>query len=107
MARQTSYTVHLPPPGRGDAEAVQFVPEALMGGSVREATAKTGPGGTASSFTSDGKQFAGLQPGLYKVRITSEAGKSLPARYNTQTTLGVEIFGGRGSKPLAFELSSR
>lgn len=86
---------------------VQFVPEACMGGTVREASAKTGPGGTASSFTSDGKQFAGLQPGLYKVKITSGAGKPLPARYNTQTTLGAEVFGGRGAKPLAFELSSR
>ncbi|MGQ3355890.1 MAG: DUF2628 domain-containing protein, partial [Phreatobacter sp.] len=29
MARQTSYTVHLPPAGRGDDEAVQFVPDSF------------------------------------------------------------------------------
>ena len=29
MARQTSYTVHLPPVGRGEDEAVQFVPDSF------------------------------------------------------------------------------
>jgi hypothetical protein len=29
MARQTSYTVHLPPPGRAADEAIQFVPDSF------------------------------------------------------------------------------
>jgi hypothetical protein len=86
---------------------VQFVPEAFMGGAVQEATGKTGPDGTVSAFTSGGKQYVGLQPGLYKVKVTREGGAALPARYNTQTTLGAEVFGGRGAKPLVFALSGR
>jgi hypothetical protein len=87
---------------------VQFVPEAFMGAAAQEATGKTGPAGAVAAFTSGGKQYAGLQPGMYKVKITrAESGPPLPARYNAQTTLGAEVFGGRGAKPLTFALSSR
>lgn len=85
---------------------VQFVPEAFMGGAIKEASGKTGPDGTVSTFTSGGTQYAGLQPGLYKVKITRD-GTSLPARYNAQTALGYEVFGGRGSRPATFALTSR
>ena len=85
---------------------VQFVPEAFMAGVIQESTGKTGANGAVGSFTSGGKQFAGLQPGLYRVKVTRE-GKPLPARYNTQTTLGAEVFGGRGSRPITFALVSQ
>lgn len=85
---------------------VQFVPEAFMGDAIKEASGKTGADGTVSAFTSGGTQYAGLQPGLYKVKITRE-GTALPARYNSQTALGYEVFGGRGSRPAVFALTSR
>lgn len=34
---------------------------------------------------------SGMPMGFYRVRVTSTAGKSLPARYNTETTLGLEV----------------
>jgi hypothetical protein len=86
---------------------VQFVPEAFMASLLQEATGKTGADGTVSAFTVGGAQVAGLQPGFYKVRITRDGGSQLPARYNTQTTLGFEVSGGRGARPPVFALASR
>jgi hypothetical protein len=86
---------------------VALVPESCMGPAAKEATATTGTDGTASAFTVDGKEYQGLPLGLYKVKITGPAGTALPARYNTQTTLGGEVSGGRGVGPLKFALSSR
>ncbi len=85
---------------------VQFVPEPCMGEAAKEVTAKTGADGTTSAFTFDGQEYQGLPLGLYKVKVTA-AGKTLPTRYNTQSTLGAEVSGGRGTKPLTFTLSSR
>jgi hypothetical protein len=92
----------------GDA-TVQFVPEACMGSVIPEATGKTRANGTVGAFAVDGKDYAGLQPGLYRIKVTRSdaSGKSLPTRYNTKTTLGAEVFGGRGGRPLSFALSSR
>jgi hypothetical protein len=86
---------------------VQFVPEAFMGGVIKEATGKTEADGTVRSFTSEGKPYAGLQPGLYRVKVTREGGPPIPAKFNMQTTLGAEVYGGRGSPSLAFALTSR
>jgi len=86
---------------------VLFVPEKFMESIIKETSGKTGADGTISTFTSDGKQFVGIQPGMYRVRVTHEGGKVIPAKYNTQTTLGVEVFGGRGSPALTFALTSR
>lgn len=87
---------------------VQFVPEACMGDTAQEATATTGTKGTAYTFTLGGQEQPGLNPGFYRVKITRSdtGGKPLPARYNTQTTLGAEVYGGRGSQELSFALSS-
>ena len=103
-----SVTVSVTLDGAPLADAtVQFVPEAFMGGAVQEATGTTGADGVTTSFTTGGKTYAGLQPGLYKVKVTRGTGKDLPARYNTQTILGAEVFGGRGTRPISFALSSR
>jgi hypothetical protein len=85
---------------------VQLVPEAFMGSTIKEATGKTGADGSITTFTSDGKQYPGLQPGFYRIRVTAD-GKNIPARYNSQTTLGAEVSSARGARPLVFALTSR
>jgi hypothetical protein len=42
----------------------------------------------------------GLAPGLYRIRVTKD-GVSIPARFNTQTILGKEVF----HNPRAAEVS--
>jgi hypothetical protein len=86
---------------------VTFEPEGCMGGAVRAGTGRTDAKGSFNTVTVDGKPAPGLQPGLYKIRITREGGSALPAKYNTQTTLGAELSGGRGSPPLTFALTSK
>ena len=46
----------------------------------------------------------GLSPGFYRVEITKD-GETIPAKYNTETTLGAEAAGGReGNSGLTFDL---
>lgn len=86
---------------------ITFTPEPFMGGSVREAQAQTGDDGGATSFTVNGQPMPGLVPGVYKVSVTKE-GVAIPARYNTHTTLGCEVFAGRsGSAALELKLIGR
>ena len=89
---------------------VTFVPEACMGGKTKEATGKSGTDGMVRSFTVDGKECLGLQPGLYRIKVSKADtnGKELvPARYNTQTPLGAEVFGARGGGAVTLSLTSR
>jgi hypothetical protein len=60
---------------------VKLVPEPYLGNEVSEITGETADGGAA--------MVAGA-PGFYRVEIT-KAGEKVPARYNTQTTLGQEL----------------
>jgi hypothetical protein len=70
---------------------VTFIPEACMGSVLKTATARTNPEGICGEFQIDGKAYRGLPAGLYKIQVVKE-GANVPARYNTQTTLGIEIF---------------
>ena len=70
---------------------VTFVPEACMGGAVKLATGKTDEAGRCDQYQIDGKTYRGLGAGLYKIQVTKE-GTTIPARFNTQTTLGREVF---------------
>ena len=46
----------------------------------------------------------GLSPGFYRVEITKD-GEKIPAKYNTETTLGAEVAGGSEARNgLKFEL---
>lgn len=73
-----------------DAE-VKFVPEKFMGGSFPTATGKTGAGGKTiiSLPETEAGGFPGIPFGYYRVEITK--GNEIPAKYNTETTLGQEI----------------
>ena len=90
---------------------VRLVPEAFLGNDVKTASGTTADFGRApvriapEKLPEDQKDIPGVQLGIYKVQITHPTVK-LPARFNTETTLGVEI-GERASKePIVFELKS-
>ena len=87
---------------------VTLTPEPFMGGVISEATGRTGPDGSVNTFTVGGRELPGLPPGVYRVAVTKD-GAAIPAKYNTQTTLGCEVYGGaRGGTPvLELKLSSR
>lgn len=71
---------------------VKFVPEKFLGENVKEAVGKTDQNGVAmiSVPTSGRTDPPGVAPGLYRVEIT-KAGENIPAKYNTDTTLGQEV----------------
>jgi hypothetical protein len=75
-----------------DAE-VRLIPEKLMGPEVLPASAKTDAGGIAALAT-EGQNLRLMHCGIFRVEISKkdDSGKeTLPARYNTETTLGQEV----------------
>ena len=73
-----------------DAE-VKFVPEKFMG-DYPTGTGKTDGHGKADITmpAAEGDNRPGMPPGYYRVEIT-KAGDNIPAKYNTETTLGQEV----------------
>jgi hypothetical protein len=69
---------------------ITLEPEPFMGLSLKAVTTTTDNAGSSGLFMVDGSSFASLPAGLYRIRVTKE-GMSIPARYNTQTTLGREL----------------
>jgi hypothetical protein len=75
---------------------ISLVPEKFLGPTFQGADGATSQGGTAvvSAAEVRAKGFSGVYCGLYRVQISSRdaAGKErLPAKYNTETTLGLEV----------------
>jgi hypothetical protein len=75
-----------------EGATVTFEPEKFMGADYPPASGETDKDGAAimAATTLQPKDPQGLFPGFYLVRITRPDG-SIPAKYNTQTILGVEI----------------
>lgn len=73
---------------------VKLVPEACMGGAIKEATGTTDDSGVAM-VTIPGSEYPGVNCGLYRVEITGGGadGKALPAKYNAESTLGLAVGG--------------
>ena len=71
---------------------VKFVPEKFLGENVKTASGKTDANGVAmiSVPTTGRDDPPGVAPGLYRVEIT-KAGDNVPAKYNSDTTLGQEV----------------
>lgn len=71
---------------------VTFEPERCMGSNFQSASGVSDADGTVV-IRLPGSDVPGLNCGLYRVRVTSAAqGKAaIPAKFNTQTTLGYEI----------------
>ena len=86
------------------------MPERFMGPAVKPARATTDPGGDFRLKT-EGIKLIGAQPGIFRIAISKkdESGnETIPARYNTETTLGVELgYGSPASnRGLELELTS-
>ncbi len=82
--------------GRPLANAdVRLVPERCMGGTISEASGKTDRGGMGM-VAIPGSKFPGVNCGLYRVQITGTGndGQALPARYNSESVLGIAVGGG-------------
>ncbi|MGD0382662.1 MAG: hypothetical protein ABSA77_04005 [Thermoguttaceae bacterium] len=85
---------------------VKFVPEKFLGGNMPECSGTTGMDGNAriSVPLTGPDDVAGVPPGYYRVEITMSDG-SIPAKYNTQTMFGEEIFPDkRGGGGISFDI---
>jgi hypothetical protein len=77
---------------------VRLLPADFLGDAVKGASGESGPGGSgklrlaAEDLPKNAPNMALVQPGLYRVEITHPTVK-IAAKYNSQTTLGVEITG--------------
>jgi hypothetical protein len=107
----TKLTVEVRQNGRPlQGAEVKLVPEAYLGTEVKPARGKTSARGSAimdipdSELPASDKGLIGVHYGTYKVEITHPT-ISIPAKYNSQTTLGYETQ--RGNPQAKYELSSR
>jgi hypothetical protein len=79
---------------------VTLVPERFLGGGVKPATGTTDAAGCCF-FQVEGAEFPGVQPGIYRIEVSKkdpDGRETIPSRYNTETTLGVEV--GANAAPL-------
>jgi hypothetical protein len=78
-----------------EGATVTLVPEEFLGSDVQKAVGVTDKGGVAGTTIEQPQTPGqrGVQPGFYRVEISKTAGgkETLPAKYNTKTTLGVEV----------------
>jgi hypothetical protein len=73
--------------------AVTMKPESFLGSRIKPASATTDSRGRAE-MQIEGEQVPGCQCGFYRVEISKKDGTGreiIPARYNTQTILGLEV----------------
>ena len=91
---------------------VTFTPEKFLADALLPGEGGTGSSGMAgiSIETADvaggPPQPTGMRLGLYRVSITHPSAK-LPAKYNSESTLGVEVSPTSSGSPIIFSLSSR
>jgi hypothetical protein len=91
---------------------VRLVPEPFLGGDVKSAEGDTDGSGTAAIGIADSdlpeklRGTKSMQLGIYRVEITHPTTK-IPAKYNTQTTLGYELHPTNSDDVVVFRLQSR
>ncbi len=86
---RTSFSCTVKRNGKPLADAtVDFIPEKYLGDELKACSGKTDKNGVAVLTIPDADP-PGVAYGLYLVQISQ--GDSVPAQYNTQTTLGQEI----------------
>lgn len=78
-----------------EGATVVFVPEKFLGPNVKPATGITNSQGLATLTVDDpdlkARRIGGVQCGLYRVQITTDGGKPISSKYNTDSTLGEEV----------------
>ena len=69
-----------------------LVPETFLGNETQPAVGQTGPSGTCvpSVAASGPDNVPGAAQGFYRVQVT-KSGENIPAKYNTETILGLEV----------------
>jgi hypothetical protein len=88
---------------------VSCVPERFMGEYYKPATGTTGKDGVVLPAV-PGTGLPGVPHGCYRVEVSrknASGQETIPARYNTNTTLGFEINGSSRGGPPPFRLTSR
>jgi hypothetical protein len=77
---------------------ITFEPEPFLGDQIKAAEGETSPVGMSTVSIPKANRPApdsppGVQLGFYKIRVSKQAGgkETIPARYNTETTLGQEV----------------
>jgi hypothetical protein len=80
--------------------SVKLVPEKFMGAGITLGTGMTNEFGGAgvSVPTADPSVPTGMTPGFYRLEVAKD-GESIPAKYNTETTLGLAILGDVVDRP--------
>ncbi len=88
------------------AAKVVLVPEKFLGGTLKSGSGTTSETGTAiiSAPNPVNPKIGGVSPGFYSVEIGKD-GESIPARYNTATTLGTEACSEQNRAGLTFDLN--
>ena len=69
---------------------VTFVPESFLGDNLHAASGTTDSFGTCSLREAGEDGLPGVSPGFYRVQIT-KSGAKIPAKYNSETTIGQEV----------------
>jgi hypothetical protein len=71
---------------------VTLTPEPFLGGAVRLAKGTTDAGGACTPRLERG-QYPGIHPGFFRIAISRKdaaGAETVPAKFNTETTLGIE-----------------
>jgi hypothetical protein len=113
LSTQCSFTMDGKPLGGAE---VTFEPEPFLGDEIKAAVDVTSPGGLCQPSVPKEQRVtpdtpAGFQLGLYRVRVSRKVdGKeTIPAKYNTETTIGQQISTDDpavASQKVSFELTS-
>lgn len=92
-----------------DGAEVKLIPESFFEDVIQPAHGTTGRSGTAllaidkSFLPADLQNFSGVQQGFYRVEITHPS-VNIPAKYNSDTRLGVEVSFDSGRNVVSFAL---
>jgi hypothetical protein len=92
---------------------IRLLPAAFLGEAVKPATGETGPTGggylrmAPEDLPENAPNIPLVQPGLYRVEITHPS-TTIPPKYNTSTTLGIEISSGSpGPEGITWHLNTK